>query len=92
MSDLLAKCDWDEDELHVYLTEWPDVVYVWVDEKTMPFVPVGSKSAENKELREFAKMAMYNGCIGCPHKKMYKSCDGCHLYEWANKLGIEVME
>lgn len=49
------KCDWDEDELHVYLTEWPDVVYVWVDEKTMPFVPVGSKSAEIKELRELVQ-------------------------------------
>ena len=37
MSDLLAKCDWDEGELHVYIAEWPEVVYVWVDGKAMPY-------------------------------------------------------
>jgi len=44
MSDLLAECDWDEDELHVYVAEWPKVVYVWVDEKTMPYAPVVNDS------------------------------------------------
>lgn len=59
MSDLLARCDWDEDELHVYIAEWPEVVYVWVDEKTMPYAPVvadvRSLQAETKALRELAR-------------------------------------
>ena len=59
MSDLLARCDWDEDELHVYINEWPEVMYVWVDGKTMPYAPVvadiRSLRAENKELRDLVQ-------------------------------------
>ena len=44
MRDLLAKCDWDEDELHVELPQWPEVVTVWVRGKAMPYVPVVTDS------------------------------------------------
>ena len=68
MSDLLAKCDWDGDELHVELPQWPEVVNVWVKGRAMPFAPVtdpdalgvikclqglaDATSAENEKLRE----------------------------------------
>lgn len=68
MSDLLAKCDWNGDELRVELPQWPEVVNVWVDGKAMPFVPVtdpdalgaikclqglaDATSVENEKLRE----------------------------------------
>lgn len=73
MSDLLAKCDWNGDELRVELPQWPEVVTVWVDGKAMPFVPVtdpdalgvikclqglaDATSAENKKLRELVERA-----------------------------------
>lgn len=67
MSDLLAKCEWDEDELHVELPQWPEVVYVWVDEKTMPYAPVvadvRSLQAENAKLQ--AEIAELEGTIEC---------------------------
>lgn len=44
MSDLLAKCDWNNDELRVELPQWPEVVTVWVDGKAMPYVPVVNDS------------------------------------------------
>jgi len=44
MSDLLAKCDWDGDELRVELPQLPEVVTVWVDGKAMPYVPVVNDS------------------------------------------------
>lgn len=44
MSDLLAKCDWDGDELRVELPQWPEVVNVWVSGKAMPYVPVVNDS------------------------------------------------
>lgn len=44
MSDLLAKCDWDGDELRVELPQWPEVVTVWVNDKAMLYVPVVNDS------------------------------------------------
>lgn len=44
MSDLLAKCDWREDELRIELPQWPEVVTVWVNGKAMPYVPVVNDS------------------------------------------------
>lgn len=44
MSDLLAKCDWNNDELRVELPKWPEVVTVWVNGKAMPYVPVVNDS------------------------------------------------
>lgn len=44
MSDLLAKCDWDGDELRVELPQWPEVMTVWVNGKAMPYVPVVNDS------------------------------------------------
>lgn len=45
MSDLLAKCDWNGDELRVELPQWPEVVTVWVNGKAEPFVPVTDPDA-----------------------------------------------
>ena len=42
--DLLAKCDWHDDELRVELPQWPEVVSVWVNGKAMPYVPVVNDS------------------------------------------------
>ena len=44
MSDLLAKCDWHGDELHIELPQWPEVMTVWVNGKAMPYVPVVNDS------------------------------------------------
>ena len=44
MSDLLAKCDWNGDELRVELPQWPEVVNVWVSGKAMPYVPIVNDS------------------------------------------------
>lgn len=46
--------------------------------------------AENAKLRELAQDAMKSACIGCPHKRVWRSCEGCNLYERATKLGVEV--
>ena len=82
MSDLLAKCDWDEDELRVELPQWPEVVYVWVDEKTMPYAPVvadvRSLQAENAKLQ--AEIAELEGTIECLKglaEANYERCDTC---------------
>lgn len=44
MSDLLAKCDWNNDELRVELPQWPEAVNVWVNGRAMPYVPVVNDS------------------------------------------------
>ena len=118
MSDLLAKCDWNGDELRVELFQWPEIVTVWVNGKAMPYVPVVNDSkcdtceamldcdeclradashkelrglqAETKALRELARDAVKSACVGCPHKRAWRSCDGCNLYEKAAALGVEV--
>lgn len=45
---------------------------------------------ENRRLRELARDAMKSACTGCPHKRAWRSCEGCNLYEQATKLGTEV--
>lgn len=74
MSDLLAMCDWNGDELRVELPQWPEVVNVWVNGKAEPFAPVtdehkriydrcinrvGQLEAENEKLRELARGLQY---------------------------------
>lgn len=45
---------------------------------------------ENEKLRELAKLAIRSACIGCPHKLVWRLCEGCNIYEMATELGIEV--
>lgn len=42
----LAKCDWQDSELHVEVGVWPEVVTVWVGGRAMPYVPVTTDLAE----------------------------------------------
>ena len=93
MSDLLAKCDWHGDELHVELPQWPEVVTVWVNGKAMPYAPVtddhkriydrcinrvGQLEAENEKLRELLTDLAICACG--------KYCYGCpHQYDGCDR-------
>lgn len=67
MSDLLAKCDWNGDELHVELPQRPEVVTVWVDGKAMPFAPVTTDIAEEikSKVKAWSEVAELEGTIEC---------------------------
>ena len=67
MSDLLAKCDWNGDELRVELPQWPEVVTVWVDGKAMPFAPVTTDIAEEikSKVKAWSEVAELEGTIEC---------------------------
>ena len=67
MSDLLAKCDWNGDELHVELPQRPEVVTVWVDGKAMPFAPVTTDIAEEikSKVKAWSEIANLEGTIEC---------------------------
>lgn len=60
------------------------------DELSMLASMAESIEAENAKLRKLAEDAMKSACMGCPHKRAWRSCEGCNLYEQATKLGVEV--
>lgn len=82
MSDLLAKCDWNGDELHVELPQWPEVMTVWVNGKAMPFAPVTTDLAEEirSKVEAWSEVAELQGTIECLKglaEANYERCDTC---------------
>lgn len=87
----LATCDWDDDELHLKLSLWPDVVTIWVDGKAMPFVPVISKNVDHSITPEIVC------CKNCQHlmeDPEYEDSYVCkywwRTFDYADAPGVEL--